>query len=108
LLKRGGVFLFAEPACAQTPFASPFDNWRATQAQAYDPTTWGHFWARANELLGSDHREQLVRRPAGREEIGDYGIPVLEYVALLERAGMQKIDILFRDAEKVVLASVRP
>ncbi|HZC45772.1 MAG TPA: class I SAM-dependent methyltransferase [Candidatus Acidoferrum sp.] len=108
LLKRGGVFLFAEPACAQEPFATAFSEWKAKQAEAYDPATWDHFWARANALLGYEHREVLGCRPAGRDEIGDRGIPVPEYVGLLEKAGFEAIDILLRDAEKVVLASLKP
>jgi trans-aconitate methyltransferase len=107
LLKRGGVFLFAEPARTQEPFASAFEEWKAKQADAYDPSTWDRFWARANELLGYDHREVLGGHPAGRVEIGDSGIPVLGYVALLKHSGFQSIEVLMRDAEKVVLASVK-
>ena len=108
LLKRGGVFLFAEPARAQEPFVSAFEEWKAKQADAYDPSTWDQFWARANALLGYDHREVLGRHPAGRIEIGDAGIPVLAYVALLKGAGFGSIDVLTRDAEKVVLGSAKP
>jgi SAM-dependent methyltransferase len=108
MLKRGGVFLFAEPACAVQPFASAFEDWKAKQADTYDPATWDRFWARANALLGYDHREVLGGRPVGRGEIGDSGIPVSEYVALLTRAGFESIDVLLRDADKVVLASCKP
>jgi trans-aconitate methyltransferase len=108
LLKQGGVFLFAEPASVQQPFASVFEEWKAKQADTYDPSTWDQFWARANALLGYDHRELLGARPAGRVEIGDTGIPILEYVALLKRAGFESIDVLMRDAEKVILASSKP
>jgi SAM-dependent methyltransferase len=107
LLERGGVFLFAEPASAQQPFASMFEEWKAKRADAYDPSTWERFWARANALLGYDHREVLGGRPAGRGEIGDRGIPVLEYVALLKHAGFESIEVLLRDAEKVVLAACK-
>jgi SAM-dependent methyltransferase len=107
LLKRGGVFLFAEPACAPRPFESAFEDWKAKQADTYDPGSWDRFWARANALLGYDHREVLGGRPAGRKEIGDRGVPLLEYVALLKHAGFESIDALLRDAEKVVLASCK-
>jgi trans-aconitate methyltransferase len=108
LLKRGGVFMFAEPARAQEPFASAFAEWKAKQADAYDPSTWDRFWARANALLGYDHRAVLGRHPADRVEIGDAGIPVVEYVALLRHAKFESIDVLMRDADKVVVASAKP
>jgi len=108
LLKRGGVFLFAEPASAQQPFASVFEEWKTKQADAYDPSTWDRFWERANALVGYDHREVLGRFPAGRVEIGDAGIPVLEYVALLRHAGFALVDVLHRDTEKAVLAAAKP
>lgn len=108
LLKRGGVFLLAEPASVQQPFASVFEEWKAKQADAYDPSTWNQFWARANALLGYDHKEVLGGHPASRVEIGDAGISVLEYVALLKEVGFESIDVLLRDAEKVVMAASKP
>ena len=48
-----------------------------------------------------------VSRSADRVEIGDAGIPVLEYVALLKHAGFLLVDVLYRDAEKAVLAAVK-
>jgi SAM-dependent methyltransferase len=108
LLRPGGVFLFAEPASAPPLFASVFEDWKARQPDLYDPSAWDRFWSRVNTLLGYDHRNFRGGRPPGRGEIGDRGIPVLEYVALLKNAGFESIDVLLRDSEKVVLASSKP
>jgi SAM-dependent methyltransferase len=113
LLRSGGVFLFAEPASPQPRFADAFERWKAGQTQDldpanYDPGAWDRFWSRANALLGYDHREELRARPVDRGEIGDRGIPVLEYVAMLQKAGFESIDILRRDSWNVVLSSSKP
>jgi SAM-dependent methyltransferase len=107
LLKHGGVFLFAEPACAEQRFASAFDEWKAKQSEGYDPSTWERFWERANGLLGYNHREILSKRPTGRGQIGDDGIPVMEYANLLKSARFGSIDVLLRDSEKVVMAACK-
>ena len=113
LLRSGGVFLFAEPASPQPRFAVALDHEKAGQPdnfdpENYDPEAWDRFWSRANALLGYDHLEVLRGRPVDREEIGDRGIPVLEYVAMLEKAGFESIDVLRRDSWNVVLASSKP
>ncbi len=113
LLRSGGVFLFAEPASPQAKFVSALENRIETPAQNldpenYDPDAWERFWARANALLGYDHRELLRARPNDRGEIGDQGIPVFEYVEILKKAGFESIDVLRRDSWNVVLASSKP
>ena len=113
LLRSGGVFLFAEPASPQPRFAAALDNWKGGQPQNLDPENydsgaWDRFWSRANALLGYDHREPLRARPTDRGEIGDQGIPVLEYVEMLKKAGFESIDVLRRDSWNVVLASSKP
>ena len=60
LLKRGGVFLFAEPASVQQPFASVFEEWKAKQADAYDPSTWDQFWARQTRCSATTTEKCLV------------------------------------------------
>ena len=45
--------------------------------------------------------------PDNQDRIGD-GLSVMRWVGVLADAGFQSIDILLRDAEKVVLASVKP
>jgi SAM-dependent methyltransferase len=109
LMRSGGVFLFAEPASPQPRFAAALDNWKAGQPENRDPENydsgaWDRFWSRANAILGYDHRELLRARPADRGEIGDRGIPVLEYVEMLKKAGFESIDVMSRDTWNVVLA----
>jgi SAM-dependent methyltransferase len=113
LLRSGGVLLFAEPASPEPRFASALENRKKGPAQNlkpenYDPDAWDRFWSRANALLGYDHRELLRARPADRSEIGDRGIPVLEYVEMLKKAGFESIDVLHRDSWNVVLAASKP
>jgi trans-aconitate methyltransferase len=37
LLRAGGVFLFAEPACPEAKFAPALANWKPTEPDTYDP-----------------------------------------------------------------------
>jgi hypothetical protein len=45
--------------------------------------------------------------PKGQDRIGET-LSVMQWVGLLTAAGFESIDVLLRDAEKVVLATVRP
>jgi hypothetical protein len=58
-----------------------------------------------NALLGYDYG--FLGDPDHQDRIGD-GLSVMQWVALLTDAGFESIDILLRDAEKVVLASIKP
>jgi len=106
LLRRGGVFVFLEPASFEAKFAAGFLEWKMKQANRYDPETWERFWSRANALLGYDHTQLLGTRDPNL--IGDDGIPVSQWVRLLENAGFQSVDLLSRNAEKLVVASSKP
>jgi len=97
LLRRGGVFLFLEPARPGEAIASPLEN---------EEQTWERFWTRANELLGYDHTKMLGSRDLTL--IGDRGLPVQEWVRLLKNAGFESVGVLLKDREKVVLASHKP
>ena len=108
LLRPGGVFLFAEPACPDAKFAQALANWKPSESDTYDPAAWDRFWERANAMLGYDHTAFLGHRPNGKEEIGDRGIPVLQYSALLRGAGFESIDVLRRKSEYVVMAAAKP
>jgi hypothetical protein len=58
-----------------------------------------------NALLGCDYGGYLGEPDQNR--IGDK-LSVLRWVDLLTDAGLESIDILLRDTEKVVLAAVKP
>jgi SAM-dependent methyltransferase len=103
LLRSGGVFLFAEPAAAETPFAAGFEEWKARQPPRYSHDNWKRFWSRANALLGYDHIKLLGSRDADR--IGD-GTSVGEWIALLKDAGFTRADVLLRDADEVIIAAM--
>ena len=49
----------------------------------------------------------FLGEPDDQKRIGD-GLSVMQWVGLLTGAGFGSIDILLRDAEKVVVASVKP
>jgi SAM-dependent methyltransferase len=104
-LRSGGVFLLMEPAGSGPPFASGFNKWRKKQPSQHKYEDWRRFWSRVNDLLGYDYG--FLGEPDGQDRIGD-GLSVMQWVGLLTDAGFESIDILLRDAEKVVLASVKP
>ena len=56
-------------------------------------------------LLGYDFG--FLGDPDDQNHIGD-GHTVMEWVRLLTDAAFESIDVLRRDAEKVILASVKP
>ncbi|MGA9722177.1 MAG: class I SAM-dependent methyltransferase [Candidatus Binatus sp.] len=94
LLRRGGVFLFLEPARTEAALASLAPD---------EERTWERFWTRANELLGYDHSKMLGSREPTL--IGDRGLPDQEWSRLLKNAGFESVDVLLKDKEKVVLAA---
>jgi SAM-dependent methyltransferase len=83
LLRSGGVFLFAEPVSAETPFAPGFAAWKSTQRQRYSQDAWEQFWSRANAILGYDHVALLGPRHSNC--IGD-GLCVAGWIALAAKA----------------------
>ena len=101
-LRGGGLFLLAEPACPETPFAAGFEQWKARQPPRYTRENWERFWSRANALLGYDHTTLLGPRDDTR--IGD-DMSVAGWIRLLERAGFGLIDVLLRDADQVVIGA---
>jgi hypothetical protein len=105
-LRSGGVFLLMEPVGAEPLFAPGFDAWRKEQPSQHKYDDWRRFWSRANALVGYDYGF-LGDPPAGQNRIGD-GFSVMQWFGLLMDAGFRSTDMLLRDAEKVVLASVKP
>jgi SAM-dependent methyltransferase len=101
-LREGGVFLLAEPACPETPFAAGFEDWKARQPPRYTRENWERFWSRANALLGYDHTALLGSSQANR--IGDT-MSVAGWLRLVERAGFGLADVLLRDADQVVIGA---
>jgi hypothetical protein len=101
-LRRGGLFLLAEPVSPETPFVPGFEEWEAKQAPRYTRENWERFWSRANALLGYDHTALLGSRGANR--IGDH-MSVAGWMRLLEGAGFKLIDVLWRDADQVIIAA---
>jgi len=104
LLGGGGVFLFAEPASAETPFAAGFEEWKGKQRPRYSRENWERFWSRANALLGYDHIKLLGPRRANRV---DDGMSVGGWIELLKKAGFARADVLLRDADEVIIAAVK-
>jgi SAM-dependent methyltransferase len=105
-LRSGGAFLLMEPAGAEPQFASGFNSWQKEQPSQHKYEDWRRFWSRVNALLGCDYGF-LGDPPDGQNRIGDT-LSVMQWVGLLTDAGFESIDILLRDAEKVVMAAVRP
>ena len=95
-----------EPAGAEPPFAPGFEAWQKEQPSQHKYEDWRRFWSRVNALVGYDYGF-LGDPPDDQNRIGD-GLSVMQWVGLLTDAGFESIDILLRDAEKVVLASVKP
>ena len=57
--------------------------------------------------VGMLGRVRVGDPPDNQNRIGD-GLSAMQWVSLLTDAGFESIDILLRDAEKIVLASVKP
>lgn len=104
-LRPGGMLVFLEPVAAEPAFRASFDAWRATQAPEHSRQAWLDFWTRVNAFLGHEHMNVRGAPPAGR--IGD-SLTVAGWSALAREAGFADIDVLMRDADKLVLAAVRP
>jgi len=103
-LRGGGVFLLAEPAAAETPFAVGFEAWKAKQPPRYSQENWERFWARANAILGYDH--VALWGPRDDTRIGDT-TSVAGWIRLLEGAGFGLVDVLLRDADQVVIGALK-
>ena len=93
-----------EPTRADTPFRAGFEAWTATQAPRYRRENWERFWSRANQLLGYDHTELLGSRLSGGIEEGS----VADWIGLLREAGFAGLDVLWRDADEVMLGAIKP
>jgi len=102
LLRAGGTFILVEPSRADTPFRAGFEAWTATQPPRYRRENWERFWSRANQLLGYDHIELLGSRSGGIEEA-----TVADWIRLLREAGFASPDVLWRDADEVMLGAVK-
>jgi SAM-dependent methyltransferase len=104
LLRSGGVLVFAEPATQEAAFAAGFEAWKARQPQRYSRENWERFWSRANALLGYDHPKLWGPRDEGRI---DEGLSVASWIRLLQGAGFALTDVLFRDADQVIIAALK-
>jgi SAM-dependent methyltransferase len=102
LLDAGGTFVFAEPVRPEVPFAPGFDEWKSRQPARYAVDDWKAFWNRANSLVGYDHTELLGSREEGR--IGD-GMTVRGWIDLVATSGFPTVDVLWRDADAVIIAA---
>ena len=104
-LRSGGIFLLMEPAGAEPLFAPGFEAWQKEQPSQHSYEDWRRFWSRVKALLGYDYG--FLGDPADEGHIGDT-LSIMQWIRLLTDAGFGSIDILLRDAEKVVLAGVKP
>lgn len=105
ILRGGGVFLFAEPASIEPPFDSGFEEWKAKQPPRYSRENWERFWSRSNAILGYDHTKLLGPRPANT--IADEQMSLAGWIELLRNAGFERTDVLWRDADEVVVAALK-
>jgi SAM-dependent methyltransferase len=104
-LRPGGVFLLMEPATAEPPFAAGFGAWKKQQPAQHNYEDWRRFWSRVNALVGYDYGF-LGDPPDNHDRIGDR-LSAMQWVGLVRDAGFESIDILLRDPEKAVVASVK-
>ena len=102
LLGDGGTFFFAEPATAEALFAPGFDEWKTRQPPRYEQQNWEAFWARANSLVGYDHTEFLGSREDSRI---DDEMTVRGWIDLADTSHFQTVDVLWRDADVVIVAA---
>jgi SAM-dependent methyltransferase len=102
LLGPGGTLVLAEPARPEEAFAPGIDEWKARQPPRYEPRNWLAFWNRASELIGYDHTRLLGGRDGDR--IGD-GMTVRGWVGLAHDGGFRSVDVLWRDADGVIIAA---
>lgn len=102
LLDDGGILLFAEPVVSEEPFASGFEEWKSRQPPRYEQRNWQAFWDRATSLAGYDHTKLLGSRKGSR--IGD-GMTVCGWVGLSRASGFRVVDVLWKDADGVIIAA---
>ena len=105
-LRPGAVFLLMEPVSAEPAFAPGFDAWRKEQPSQHNFEDWRRFWSRVQALIGYDYGF-LGDPPENQNRIGDK-LSAMQWIELLTNVGLTSIDVLQRDAEKVVLASAKP
>jgi SAM-dependent methyltransferase len=103
-LRGRGVFVLAEPACPEPPFAAGFDEWKSQQPSRYSRERWQQFWSTANALLGYDHTSLLG--PPEAKRIGD-GMSVAGWIGLLQHAGFAFTDVLLRDADQTIIGALK-
>src|SRR5262249_1287239 len=102
LLDDGGTLFFAEPGSPEVPFAPGFEEWKTRQPSRYEQGNWKAFWERANSLVGYDHTDLMGSREGSR--IGD-GMTVRGWIDLVETSDFQTVDVLWRDADVVIVAA---
>jgi SAM-dependent methyltransferase len=102
LLRKGGVFVFAEPATPEAPFAAGFESWTEKQPPRYARENWERFWTTANKYLGYDHIASLG--PRNDDGIGDT-LSAASWVRMVQEAGFSLVDVLWRDADQVIVAA---
>jgi SAM-dependent methyltransferase len=105
LLRPGGMFVLMEPAGVEPLFAPGFQAWQKEQPSQHRYDDWRRFWSRVKALLGYDYG--FLGEPDDEGHMGDT-LSVKQWIHLLTETGYGSVDILLRDSEKVVLASVRP
>jgi SAM-dependent methyltransferase len=105
VLRKGGVFLIAEPVSPDPAFASGFEEWKQIQPARYSRENWQKFWFRGNEILRYDHIALLGSRDD--EHIGD-SLTVAGWAELIRASGFMSVDVLLRDADQVIVGAVAP
>jgi SAM-dependent methyltransferase len=104
LMRAGGVLVFAEPVDTAPPFAAGFETWQATQPPRYKHEDWQRFWSKATEVLGYDPVKLWGPRPPDRV---DDDMTVKGWTGLVQGAGFGDVEILWRDADQVIVAALK-
>lgn len=98
LLRPGGVFVFHEPVKHVAT--------RAPEQQADEAEKrWEEFRIAVSAATGRD--ENIQQPSADRDSIGDTGLSVTEYCALLRQSGFKKVDIVGKEGSCLTLAAQR-
>ena len=90
------------PVDTAPPFAAGFETWKATQPPRYSHADWQRFWSKATEVLGYDPVKLWGPRPPDRV---DDDMTVKGWTKLVESGGFSDVEILWRDADQVIVAA---
>ena len=103
LLRPGGLFVFNEPAAAPCGGLARehLSSLCAAQDSEASAGAWTQFWTLAHERFG--HQPKHSRH----DSIGDDGLTVSRYLAVLKEAGFSEVDVAHRHGTDLVIAALK-